>query len=159
MAITLPMFFYKFIFIPIIIPIFCLTFLGKPNFLVKIINKIIHFTDPFKGIEFINFLILVCIILSGVAYYNYFDAQKTFEIFRKQKGSMNNPLYESILRDAHSSERNFYIYLAGCILLLIVHKLTERYLRIAGKEKQIKEIQKELKTLCPEKDLKTKKND
>ena len=94
-----------------------------------------------------------------VAFYNYYDAQKTFKVFKKMNGHVGNPKYEEILRDAHSSERNFYIYISGCILLLIVHKLTERYLRMAKTRKEIKELEAEMKKLVPEKNMSDKKKD
>lgn len=159
MALTLAAFFYKFIFIPIIFPCFALTFIGKPVFIVKIINKIIHYVEPIKNFEVFNFLLGICAILSLVAFYNYYDAQKTFKVFKKMNGHIGNPKYEEILRDAHSSERNFYIYISGCILLLIVHKLTERYLRMAKTRKEIKELEAEMKKLVPEKSMSDKKKD
>ena len=56
-------------------------------------------------------------------------------------------------------KKNFYIYLSGCILLLIVNKLTERILRMAKTQTKINELSNNLRDMIPEKNKNDKKND
>ncbi len=157
MSFTLAKFFYKFIFLPIIFPCFLLTFFGKPTLFIKIINKIIHFEEPIKKFEIFNLIFGFCLIFSAFAFTGYKTESKKLNELRGRH--RNDVSFEEALRNAHSSERNFYIYLCGCLMLLIIHKFTERYLRVANLEDEIYKKKKELDTLVPQKSNTDKKKD
>ncbi len=65
---TLISIFYTFITFGFLFPMYIVTIIGKPLFLVRLINSVIHYVEPFKKFEVFNVICGVCAI--GAAY-NY----------------------------------------------------------------------------------------
>ena len=147
--------FYNFIFLCFIVPIFILTLIGRPRFLMKIISKIIHTTV--NEHEIFTYLLLLCIIFASYFYYQFYRAQSLIQILLSHNAQVSE--LESKRLTARSNQRNFYIFIVAFAMLLAIHKFTERFIRIGEIENELKSKKEELDKLVPQKTETDKKND
>ena len=147
--------FYNFIFLCFIVPIFILTLIGRPRFLMKIISKIIHTTV--NEHEIFTYLLLFCIIFASYFYYQFYRAQSLIQILLSHNAQVSE--LESKRLTARSNQRNFYIFIVAFAMLLAIHKFTERFIRIGEIENELKSKKEELDKLVPQKTETDKKND
>jgi hypothetical protein len=147
--------FYNFIFLCFIVPIFILTLIGRPRFLMKIISKIIHTTV--NEHEIFTYLLLLCIIFASYFYYQFYRAQSLIQVLLTHNAQVSE--LESKRLTARSNQRNFYIFIVAFAMLLAIHKFTERFIRIGEIENELKSKKEELDKLVPQKTETDKKND
>ena len=101
------------------------------------------------------FNIILCFNLIFVCYYYFVSYQAKKEI-KQEKDSLN---IESRSLTARSSERNVYIFINSIAMLITIHKLTERHIRLDDLKTELKKKQEELDKLVPQKSAEDKKND
>jgi hypothetical protein len=147
--------FYNFIFLCFIVPIFILTLIGRPRFLMKIISKIIHTTV--NEHEIFTYLLLLCIIFASYFYYQFYRSQSLIQVLLTHNDQVSE--LESKRLTARSNQRNFYIFIVAFAMLLAIHKFTERFIRIGEIENELKSKKEELDKLVPQKTETDKKND
>ena len=141
----------RYIFTFIFIPLFFIFLIGKPLFLIKLLNYFLHL--KIKNIQIFHFLLAIFSIFEVYYYYSCSSGKKVIEKIIKNE-IINSEQYSIRLSQIHSDERNIYIFLTCIAMLLTFHKFGERHLRIADFEKEIIEKEKKLgKT-----DEKTKKD-
>ena len=70
--------FYKFIFLCFIFPLFIITLIGRPRFLMNIISKIIH--TSINQHEIFSYLLFLCILFAGYFYFQFYKAQNLIQI-------------------------------------------------------------------------------
>ena len=134
-------FFVRYIFTYVILPIFIIFLIGWPTFLIKILNKFLHF--KINNIQIYYFLLALFAIFDGYYYLSYSNGKKAIQRIIKNE-IINTEEYSVRLSQLHSDERNIYIFLTCIAMLLAIHKFGERLLRIAEKRKEKAEKEKEL---------------
>ena len=134
-------FFVRYFFTYVILPLFLAFLIGKPIFLIRILNKVLHF--KVNNIEIFHFLLFVFALFDIYYYYSYSSGQKVVQRIIKNE-IINTDEYSVKLSQVHSYERNIYIFLTCIAMLLTMHKFGERILRIADKEYEKAELEKKL---------------
>ena len=134
-------FFVRYIFTYVILPIFIIFVIGWPTFLIKILNKFLHF--KINNIQIYYFLLVLFAVFDGYYYLSYSNGKKAIQRIIKNE-IINTEEYSVRLSQLHSDERNIYIFLTCIAMLLAIHKFGERLLRIAEKRKEKAEKEKEL---------------
>ena len=147
--------FYKFIFLGFIFPLFIITLIGRPRFLMNIISKIIH--TSINQHEIFSYLLFLCILFACYFYYQFYKAQNLIQILINHNAETAQ--LESKRLTARGSQRNFYIFIVTIAMLFAIQKFTERFIRIGIAEKEINDLKKELDTKVPQKTPFDKKND
>ena len=133
--------FVRYIFTYCFLPFFVIFLIGKPVFLIKILNSFLHF--KINNIQIFHFLLVLFGIFDLYYYMSYSSGKKVVKRIIKNE-IINTEEYSVRLSQVHSDERNIYIFLTCIAMLLTMHKFGERILRIADKEKLLKEKEKEL---------------
>ena len=151
---TLIGFFVRYIFTFIFLPLFFLFLIGKPLFLIKILNDILHL--KINNTEIFHFVLALFAIFDLYFYYSYSTGTKAIKRMIKNE-IINSQEYSVRLSLLHSDERNIYIFLTCIAMLLTMHKFGERILRIDEKAAEKKELEEKLR--ITEKTPKEKKND
>ena len=147
--------FYNFIFLCFIVPLFILTLIGFPRFLMRIISKIIH--SKINEHEIFTYLLFLCIIFASYFYYQFYKAQSLIHVLLAHNAQVSE--LESKRLTARSNQRNFYIFIVAIAMLFAIHKFTERFIRIGEIENELKSKKEELDKLVPQKSDSDKKND
>ena len=101
------------------------------------------------------FNLFLCFNLLFVFYYSFISYQAKKDI-KLEKESLS---IESRSLTARSSERNIYIFINSIAMLITIHKLTERHIRLDDLKTELKKKQDELDKLVPQKSAEDKKND
>ena len=133
--------FVRYIFTFGILPLFVVYLIGRPIFVIRILNKILYI--KIKEIHIFNFMILILAVLDAYYYWSYSVGKKIVDTIIKNE-IINTEEYSVKLSQMHSDERNIYIFLTSIAMLLSIHKFGERILRIADYEKEKKEKEKQL---------------
>ena len=133
--------FVRYIFTFFILPIFVIFLIGKPVFLIKLLDGFLHF--KINNIEIFHFFLVLFGIFDIYYYVSYSSGKKVVKRIIKNE-IINTEEYSVRLSQVHSDERNIYIFLTCIAMLLTMHKFGERILRIADKEKELKQKEKEL---------------
>ena len=133
--------FVRYIFTYFILPIFIIFLIGKPIFLIKVLNKFLHF--QINNIQIFHFLLFVFGLFDFYFYFSYNSGKKVIQRIIKNE-IINTEEYSVRLSQVHSDERNIYIFLTTIAMLLTIHKFGERLQRISEKEKEKKELEKKL---------------
>ena len=147
--------FYNFIFLCFIVPLFILTLIGFPRFLMRIISQIIH--SKINEHEIFTYLLFLCIIFASYFYYQFYKAQSLIHVLLAHNAQVSE--LESKRLTARSNQRNFYIFIVAIAMLFAIHKFTERFIRIGEIENELKSKKEELDKLVPQKSDFDKKND
>ena len=125
-------FFVRYIFTYSFLPLFLIFLIGKPLFLIKILNDFLHL--KINNIQIFHFLLGIFSIFEVYFYYSISSGKKFIERIIKNE-LINSQQYSIRLSQIHSDERNIYIFLTCIAMLLTFHKFGERHLRIADLEK------------------------
>ena len=133
--------FVRYIFTFGILPLFVVYLIGKPIFIIRLLDKIIYVR--INDIYVFNFLILLFGLLDVYYYWSYTVGKKVIDSIIKNE-IINTEEYTVKLSQMHSDERNVYIFLTCIAMLLSIHKFGQRILKIADLEKQKKEKEKQL---------------
>ncbi len=133
--------FVRYIFTFGILPLFVVYLIGKPIFIIRLLDKIIYVR--INDIYVFNFLILLFGVLDVYYYWSYTVGKKVIDSIIKNE-IINTEEYTVKLSQMHSDERNIYIFLTCIAMLLSIHKFGQRILKIADLEKQKKEKEKQL---------------
>ena len=149
-------YFVNYFFSIVLLPLFFIFFIGKPIFLVKILNKLLHF--KIQGKDIILALLGFFSLLDLYFIYAKHSAEKKIKFLIKMD-IINVQEYSIILSQAHAYERNIYIFLTCIAMLLTMHKFGERHLRIAELNEKLanKETKKGEPAPGPKNDEKKKK--
>ena len=147
-------FFVRYFFTYVILPLFLAFLIGKPIFLIRILNKFLHF--KINNIEFFHFFLALFCIFDVYYYLSYRSGRNDVQRIVKNE-IINVDEYSVKLSQVHSYERNIYIFLTCIAMLLTMHKFGERILRIDEKVAEKKELEKKLG--ITKKTPKGKKND
>ena len=134
-------FFVRYIFTYIFLPLFAVFLIGKPLFLIKILNNLLHF--KINNIQIFHFLLALFGIFDVYYYFSYSSGLKIIQHIIKNE-IINTEEYSVRLSQVHSDERNIYIFLTCIAMLLTIHKFGERITRIAEKEAEKLEKEKQL---------------
>ena len=121
-------------------PLFVIFLIGKPVFLIRLLNGFLHF--KINNIQIFHFFLVIFAIFDIYYYASYSSGKKAVKRIIKNE-IINTEEYSIRLSQVHSDERNIYIFLTCIAMLLAMHKFGERILRIAKKEQQVKQIEKE----------------
>ena len=146
--------FVRYFFTYVILPLFIAFLIGKPIFLIRILNKFLHF--KINNIEIFHFFLALFCIFDIYYYLSYRSGRNDVQRIVKNE-IINVDEYSVKLSQVHSYERNIYIFLTCIAMLLTMHKFGERILRIDEKAAEKKELEKKLG--ITEKTPKEKKND
>ena len=133
--------FVRYIFTFFILPIFVIFLIGKPVFLIKLLDGFLHF--KINNIEIFHFFLVLFGIFDIYYYVSYSSGKKVVKRIIKNE-IINTEEYSVRLSQVHSDERNIYIFLTTIAMLLTIHKFGERIIRIDEKEKEKKELEKKL---------------
>ena len=133
--------FVRYIFTFGILPLFVVYLIGKPIFIIRLLDKVIYVR--INDIYVFNFLILLFGVLDVYYYWSYTVGKKVIDSIIKNE-IINTEEYTVKLSQMHSDERNVYIFLTCIAMLLSIHKFGQRILKIADLEKQKKEKEKQL---------------
>ena len=133
--------FVRYIFTFGILPLFVVYLIGKPIFIIRLLDKIIYVR--INDIYVFNFLILLFGVLDVYYFWSYTVGKKVIDSIIKNE-IINTEEYTVKLSQMHSDERNVYIFLTCIAMLLSIHKFGQRILKIADLEKQKKEKEKQL---------------
>ena len=133
--------FVRYIFTFGILPLFVVYLIGKPIFIIRLLDKIIYV--KINDIYVFNFLILLFGVLDVYYFWSYTVGKKVIDSIIKNE-IINTEEYTVKLSQMHSDERNVYIFLTCIAMLLSIHKFGQRILKIADLEKQKKEKEKQL---------------
>ena len=134
-------FFVRYIFTFTFLPLFLIFLIGKPLILINYLNKFLHL--KVNNTEIFHFLLLVFGIFDLYFYYSYSSGNKVIKRLIKNE-IINTDEYSVRLSQVHSDERNIYIFLTCIVMLLSIHKLGERIVRIDEMEKFLLENENEL---------------
>jgi hypothetical protein len=127
-------FIYQYIFFYVLCPAFVLIFLGKPRILVKLVHKIIHLKEPFRGFRMFNVFTLLCLLFTV---FNYFRVRKDkYELH--EFGSLSHDLMDKKLREINLHERNTYMFFAFFIMCISVERIVENYFKLWSLEDEKK---------------------
>ena len=146
--------FVRYIFTYFILPIFIIFLIGKPVFLIKILNSILHF--EINKIQIFHFLLVLFGMFDIYYYLSFSSGKKAIERIIKNE-IINTEEYSVRLSQVHSDERNIYIFLTCIAMLLTIHKFGERVIRISKQQVEKAELEKKLGVT--EKSAEAKKND
>ena len=150
-------FFVRYVFIFVFLPVFIMFLIGKPVFLIRFLNKILHLRIQGDR-QLIQVFLLGFAILD--AYYMYAKCDADKKIKRLLKNEIINPEEYSVnLSHSHSSERNIYIFFTCIVMFLTMHKLGERHLRIAKLREEYSNKKRQLDGLHPQKNEDKKKKE
>ena len=133
--------FVRYIFTFGILPLFVVYLIGKPIFIIRLLDKIIYVR--INDIYVFNFLILLFGVFDVYYFWSYTVGKKVIDSIIKNE-IINTEEYTVKLSQMHSDERNVYIFLTCIAMLLSIHKFGQRILKIADLEKQKKEKEKQL---------------
>ena len=133
--------FVRYIFSFGILPIFIIYLIGRPIFVIRILNKFLYIRV--NEIYVFNFLIYLFAVLDVYYFWSYKTGQKVINSIIKNE-IINTEEYSVKLSQMHSDERNIYIFLTCIAMLLSIHKFGQRILRVADLEKEKKKKEKEL---------------
>ena len=133
--------FVRYIFTFGILPLFVVYLIGKPIFIIRLLDKIIYVR--INDIYVFNFLILLFGVLDVYYFWSYTVGKKVIDSIIKNE-IINTEEYTVKLSQMHSDERNVYIFLTCIAMLLSIHKFGQRILKIDDLEKQKKEKEKQL---------------
>ena len=134
-------FFVRYIFSFIFLPLFFIFLIGKPLFLIKILNDFLH--KEINKTQIFHFLLVLFIIFDAYYYFSFSSGNKVIQRMI-QKDYINPEEYSIRLSQAHSDERNIYIFLTCIAMLLTIHKFGERHIRNAKFEIEKNELEKKL---------------
>ena len=134
-------FFVRYFFTYVILPLFLVFLIGKPIFLIRILNKFLHF--KVNNIEIFHFFLVIFGIFDAYYYLSYRSGRKDVQRITKNE-IINIDEYSIKLSQVHSYERNIYIFLTCIAMLLTMHKFGERILRIDEKEAEKKQLEQQL---------------
>ena len=135
--------FVNYFFSIILLPLFILFLIGKPVFLIRILNKILH--TKVQGQEIIIVLLGAFGLLDIYFIYAKHSAEEKIKFIIKMD-IINIEEYSIILSQSHAYERNIYIFLTCIAMLLTMHKFGERHLRIAELNEKITKSSKKGET-------------
>ena len=124
--------FVRYIFTFGILPLFVVYLIGKPIFIIRLLDKIIYVR--INDIYVFNFLILLFGVLDVYYFWSYTVGKKVIDSIIKNE-IINTEEYTVKLSQMHSDERNVYIFLTCIAMLLSIHKFGQRILKIADLEK------------------------
>ncbi len=157
-------FLYNYIFNLILIPLFVLTMIGWPRFLIRIIYKITNLKIPYYNIP-LFFGGKVVSLLGSVWCFviKYRLDLKVLKLSEKYEvGERKNQIAEK-MREARFYERNCYMFFTIFIMMVVIKKFCYNYFKYWKLEKKYANMQKEkLNTenaQNPPKDVDNKKND
>ena len=134
-------FFVRYIFSFVFLPLFFIFLIGKPLFLIRILNDILH--KEINKTQIFHFLLVLFIIFDLYYYYSFTSGNKLVQRMI-QKEFINPEEYSIRLSQTHSDERNIYIFLTCIAMLLTIHKFGERHIRNAQFEIKKNELEKKL---------------
>ena len=152
---TLISLFYTFITFGFLFPMYIVTIIGKPLFLVRLINSVIHYVAPFKKFEVFN---VICGASAIGAAYNYL-IKYNMESAIKFELNSGNANVEPKVGLVFNYERNALIFVTSLAILLSIYKFTQRYLNINQYKKDLKAKKEQLDKLQPQKSAEEKKKD
>lgn len=138
-------FVYKFGFLYFFLPMFILYIIGKPRFIVKILNKILELREPVFHYKIFGHLSL---FLGLNAVFNYYRKIKVGEEILEfvSTGAPNlRQILEPKYREQSLYERNFYLFVCLSIMLIIFLKLSFSYKEIIQIEEECSKLEKEFK--------------
>ena len=147
--------FVRYIFTFGFIPLFIIYLIGWPIFIIRILNKILYI--KIKEIYIFNLIICLFAIFDIYYFWSYNTNNKIINSLIKNE-IINTEEYTVRLSQMHSDERNIYIFLTCIAMLLSIHKLGERIVRIDEMEKLKKNREKQL-GIDTKDDFKNKKNE
>ena len=147
--------FVRYIFTFGILPLFIIYLIGWPVFIIRILNKVLLI--KINNTYVFNFLIAILALLDIYFYWSYSTGQKILNTIIKNE-IINTDEYSIKLSQMHADERNMYIFLTCIAMLLSIHKLGERIVRIDEMEKLKKKKEQEL-GIDSKDDSKHKKNE
>lgn len=152
-------FFFNYVFLLFILPLYVIFLIGKPIFILKILDKILHLRIPGRKEEIFDILIFFCIISDGYFYYKKYNLDQRIGRIYVKKAMISPDEFQSLITRSKSNERNCYIFLTYIAILFTIQKLCQRHIRIheMKQEKENKKI--ELAKIDPVKDPMSKKND
>ena len=90
------------------LPLFYIFLIGKPLFLIKILNDFLH--KEVNKTQIFHFLLVLFIIFDVYYYYSFTSDNKLVQRMI-QKDHINPEDYSTKLSQTHSDERNIYIFL------------------------------------------------
>ena len=134
-------FFVRYIFSLFFLPLFFIFLIGKPLFLIRILNDFLH--KEINNTQIFHFLLVLFIIFDVYYYFSFSSGNKAVQRMI-QKNYINPEEYSIRLSQTHSDERNIYIFLTCIAMLLTVHKFGERHIRNAKFEIEKNELEKKL---------------
>ena len=134
-------FFVRYIFSFGFLPVFFIFLVGKPLFLINILNKFLH--SEINKTQIFYFLLGLFGIFDLYYYFSCSSGKKAIQRII-QNEIINTEEYSVRLSQVHSDERNIYIFLTCIAMLLTIHKFGERHLRIAELEYKLAQKEKEL---------------
>lgn len=152
---TLISLFYTYISMGFLFPMYIITLVGKPLFLVKIIDKIIHFVEPIKHFEIFNLILGICGL--GTVY-NYW-CKYSMESSIRRDLSLGHERLEDRVNLANSYERNGLIFVFSLAVLFSIYKFSQRYFRLDELKKELKTKKEKLDKIQPPKNADEKKKD
>ena len=152
---TLISIFYTFITFGFLFPMYIVTIIGKPLFLVRLINSVIHYVEPFKKFEVFNVICGVCTIGAAYNYLIKYNMESAIK-FELNRGNAN---VEPKVGLVFNYERNALIFVTSLAILLSIYKFTQRYLNINQYKKDLKAKKEQLDKLQPQKSADEKKKD
>ena len=152
---TLISIFYTFITFGFLFPMYIVTIIGKPLFLVRLINSVIHYVEPFKKFEVFNVICGVCALGAAYNYLIKYNMESAIK-FELNSGNAN---VEPKVGLVFNYERNALIFVTSLAILLSIYKFTQRYLNINQYKKDLKAKKEQLDKLQPQKSAEEKKKD
>ena len=152
---TLISIFYTFITFGFLFPMYIVTIIGKPLFLVRLINSVIHYVEPFIKFEVFNVICGVCTIGAAYNYLIKYNMESAIK-FELNSGNAN---VEPKVGLVFNYERNALIFVTSLAILLSIYKFTQRYLNINQYKKDLKAKKEQLDKLQPQKSAEERKKD
>lgn len=145
-------FFFNYVFLMFILPLYVIFLIGKPMFILRFLNKIIHQKIPGRNDEIYDLLIFFCIIADGYFYYKKYNLDKKIGNIYSNKIRISPVEFQSLVARAKSNERNSYIFLTYIAILFTIQKLCQRHLRIDEMKNELNNKKLELAKIDPVKD-------
>lgn len=128
---------YSIIFTFFGLPVILIMILGKPRFLIKLINIIYHLKDPVKKIKIMRALMIVSFLVMLWNGFNKYMITRHLSSIDVEESQFK--YIETKAREAQLCERNFFMFLAFFIMFIIIEKFCETYKKLWNLEDYRKE--------------------
>ena len=130
-------------------PILLMFWIGRPRFIVRLLNKLLLVTEPYRNIPIFLYFTLYFIVNIIISYFQRIGFEKKVieEVVKAAESGHSlykNEVYENSIRESFKMERNIYIFFCFFVISIVYVKFSKDYKDIDALENKRNELKKKV---------------